>query len=64
MTKAIIITEEEYSHLHMKFIDAFIEQSKKGYGVSLVSNETGETLKTVEEIGGGLLLPWKEVFKY
>jgi len=63
MKKMIVISQEEYEKLLSRFATAFMYQSKNYYGVSLILNETGEKLETFDEICGGLMLPWGEIFK-
>jgi hypothetical protein len=63
MKKQIVFEEKEFNNLLIKFVDNFIEYSKKGYGVKLVCNENKKELENRNEITGSFLLPWENTFK-
>lgn len=62
MHKIIIMTEFEFKNLLEEFIKAWMDYQKKGYGNTIISNETGDKITTHDGIGGAFMLPWAEVF--
>ena len=58
VNKIIQFEEAEFNNLLVKFAENIIKQQEKGYGISLISNETGERITDKETICGSLMLPW------
>ena len=52
MQKCIVYSEEEFKKLPLAIADKFIEQSAKGWGYKLISNETGKIVSNKDELIG------------
>jgi hypothetical protein len=63
MKKLIVFEEEEFKNKLIEFCDNFMEQQKKGYGVTLQSNETKELITDKNTICGCFLMTWNDTFK-
>ena len=63
MKKIIQFEEKEFKEKFHQFVQNFIDQSDKGYGVKLFSNEENRTISCKKEIAGSLLMAWTETFK-
>jgi len=61
MKTQIVFEEGELKKKFLDFAREFNRQSDKGYGVHLVSNETGNQIGK-DSVTGSLYLIWNEVF--
>lgn len=64
MEKIIVFEEKEFENKLYEFSKNFIEYSKKGYGNSLICNETNDVVNMEDEklIAGIFMLPWRKTF--
>lgn len=63
MKKIIQFEESEFNSKIIEFSKNFINQSKKGFGCKLISNETGKVIEDEKEILGRMLSIWDKTFK-
>jgi hypothetical protein len=63
MQRQIVFTEEEFNNKLNEFVDNFMQQSEKGYGVKLHSNETKMIIHDKESVAGYLMMSWNNTFK-
>lgn len=63
MEKLIVFKEEEFREKLKEFAEHFFDYSLQGYGVTLISNETGEPIMDVEGFVESFMLPRNETFK-
>lgn len=65
MKKLIVFEEKEFNEKLVEFSKNFMGQAKEGYGVSLISNETGDLLDMCDHelVCGSLYMAWNKTFK-
>jgi hypothetical protein len=61
--KIITFEVKEFDELLLNFAKNLMEYGEKGYGCSLVYNETNKKPKSIGELGAALMLPWNKTFK-
>ncbi len=63
MKKMICFEESEFNEKLLYFVNNFIKQMDKGYGISIISNETKQKIIDKDTICGAFYLIWNETFK-
>jgi hypothetical protein len=63
MQRLVTFTEEEFKNKFKEFVDNFVKQSEKDYGVKLHCNETKMIIHDKESVLGSLMMSWDETFK-